>query len=257
MNVSSKYYFIIACLILTTFCVLNACKKDKTETYIADYGYNFYPDDSGLFVIYQVDSIIYDDFNRSVRYSTMYLKEAIGEQFIDNLGRKAKRIIRSYSTIDSTVQQWETHNVYYMVRNTLVAERVEENLRYIKLVFPSEDNIKWLGNKYLLSPPPYIIDTTNYLVTDWKYTISRKDREYNILSKRFDSTLIVTQIQDSSAIFKTFAKEVYAKNIGLIYKENWIVTSQDTFKIRNQYPWQDRADKGFIVRQYAIDYGKE
>lgn len=257
MSASLKYKIYIAYFVIAILCGISACKKDKTETYNADYGYSFYPDDSGLFVIYQVDSIIYDDFNRSVRYSTIYLKEAIGEQFIDNLGRKAKRIIRSYSNVDSTVQQWETHNVYYMVRNTLVAERVEENLRYIKLVFPNEDNIKWLGNKYLITPPPYIIDTTNYLVSDWKYTITRKDREYNILSKRFDSTLIVTQIQDSSAIFKTFAKEVYAKNIGLIYKENWIVTSQDTFKIRNQYPWQDRADKGFIVRQYAIDYGKE
>jgi len=257
MKTYFKYKAYIVFFFAIIICGTNACKKDKTETYNADYGYNFYPDDSGLFVIYQVDSIIYDDFNRNVRYSTIYLKEEIGEQFLDNLGRKAKRIIRSYSNVDSTIQKWETNNVYYMVRNTLVAERVEENLRYIKLVFPNENNINWLGHKYLITPPPFIIDTTNYLLTDWKYTISRKDREYLINSKRFDSTLIVTQIQDSSAIFKTFAKEVYAKNIGLIYKENWIVTSQDTFKIRNQYPWQDRADKGFIVKQYAIDYGKE
>jgi hypothetical protein len=234
-----------------------ACKKDVTTAFEGDYGYNFFPVDSGSFVIYQIDSVIYDDFNSTVRNSTIFLKEQIGEQFIDNLGRTAKRVIRSYSNVDSTIQKWETSNVYYIIRNKLVAERVEENLRYVKMVFPNENNINWLGNKYIISAPPYIIDTSNYLVRDWKYTISRRDREYLINASRFDSTLIITQIQDSSAIYKTFAKEVYARNIGMIYKENWIVTSQDTIKIRLQYPWQDRADRGFIIRQYAIDYGKE
>jgi len=249
--------FITIILIATVFCLFNACKKDKTGTYDGDYGYSYYPYDSGTFVIYQIDSIIYDDFNNTVRTSTIFLKEQVGEQFIDNLGRTARRVIRSYSNVDSTDQKWETSNVYYIVRNNTVAERVEDNLRYIKMVFPNEDNQKWLGNKYIITPPPYILDTTNYQVKDWKFTISRRDREYFINSTRYDSTLTITQIQDSSAIYKTLAREIYARNVGMIYRENWIVTSQDTLKIRLQYPWQDRADKGFIIRQYAIDYGKE
>jgi len=252
-----KYKVSLIILIATLLCFMNACKKDKTDTFDGDYGYSYFPDDSGKFVIYQVDSIIYDDFNSSVRNSTIYLKEQVGEQFIDNLGRTAKRVIRSYSHVDSTIQHWETSNVYYMVRSTTVAERVEDNLRYIKMVFPNDDNQKWLGNKYIISPPPYILDTTNYLVKDWKFTISRKDREFIINSTRYDSTLTITQIKDSSAIYKTMAQEIYARNVGLIYRENWIVTSQDTLKIRLQYPWQDRADKGFIIRQFAIAYGKE
>lgn len=238
-------------------CLINACKKDKTTTYEGDYGYSYFPYDSGTFVIYKVDSIIYDDFNRSVRTSTIYLKEQVSEQFIDNLGRTAKRLIRSYSTIDSTNQRWETENIYYIIRTNTTAERVDENLRYVKMVFPNTDNQKWLGNKYIISPPPYLLDTSNYQVKDWKFTISKRDREYFINTTRYDSTLTITQINDSSAIYKTLYKEVYARNVGLIYKEDWVVTSQDTLKIRLQYPWQDRADKGFIIRQYAIDYGKE
>ncbi len=252
-----QYRILLMSLIIAIFCFVNACKKNKTETFVGDYGYSYFPDDSGIFVIYQIDSVIYDDFTNTVRTSTIYLKEQVGEQFIDNLDRVGKRIIRSYSNVDSTIQKWETNNVYYIVRNTLVAERVEENLRYIKMVFPNENNKNWLGNKYIVSAPPYIIDTSNYSVRDWKFSVSRRDREYLINSTRYDSTLTITQIQDSSAIFKTLAKEIYAKNIGLIYRESWIVTSQDTFKIRNQYPWQDRADRGFIIRQFAIDYGKE
>lgn len=249
----------LAFIILFTviICFVIACKKDKTTTYKGDYGYSYYPYDSGTFVVYKIDSIIYDDFNRTVRTSTIYLKEKVGEQFIDNLGRTAKRLWRAYSNVDSTYQNWENTNVNYIIRNTTSAERVEENLRYVKMVFPNEDNQKWLGNKYITVPLPYLLDTANYRVQDWKYTISKRDREFFINSKRYDSTLTITQIQDSSAIFKTYFKEVYARNIGMIYKENWVVTSQDTIKIRLQYPWQDRADKGFIIRQYAIDYGKE
>jgi hypothetical protein len=40
---------------------------------------------------------------------------------------------------------------------------------------------------------------------------------------------------------------------GWYIKELWIVTGQTNIG----QPWEDRAQKGFILRQYAIDYGKE
>lgn len=227
-----------------------SCEK-QTDTSDYDIGYNYLPDDSGSFVIYQVDSIIYDDFDNSRRNRTIYLKEKIGEQFTDNLGRQAKKILRYYSDTMTTV--WELFNVDYLVKNDLTAERVEDNLRYIKLVFPNDVNKKWLGNKYITIPPPYIIDTSNYYLNDWKYTIVNRDRYYDNGRKIFDSTMLVSHIQDSSAITKTYSIERYARSVGLVYREFWIVTGQ----INIGAPWEDRAQKGFILRQYAIDYGKE
>ena len=73
--------------------LLASCKKE-TETVNFDLGYNYFPDDSGSFVIYKVDSVLYNNFNPAQlkRYSSYYLKEIINEQFIDNLGRTAKRV---------------------------------------------------------------------------------------------------------------------------------------------------------------------
>lgn len=229
---------------------MQSCKK---ETDISDYdiGYNYLPDDSGSFVIYKVDSVIYNDFDNSRRFSTVYLKEKIGEQFTDNLGRTAKKILRYYS--DTMTTEWELHNVDYLIKTQLVAERVEDNLRYIKLVFPNDVNKKWLGNKLITIPPPYIIDTSNYFLNDWKYTIKNRDTYYDNGTLIFDSTLLVSQIQDSSAITKTYSVERFARSVGLVYKELWIVVGQ----INIGAPWEDRAEKGFILRQYAIDYGKE
>lgn len=241
-------------ILIAVISFMSSCKKE-TDVSDYDYGYNYLPDDSGAFVIYKVDSVLYNDFDNSVRYSTVYLKEKIGEQFTDNLGRTAKKILRYYS--DTMTTQWELFNVDFMVKTSMLAERVEDNLRYIKMVFPNDVNKKWLGNKLITIPPPYILDTTNYYLNDWKYTIKNRDKYYDNGFKVFDSTLLITQIQDSSAITKTYATEMYARSVGLVFKECWLLTTQDSVKIRLNFPWEQRADKGFIIRQYAIDYGKE
>lgn len=231
-------------------CSISSCKKE-TDTVNLDFGYNYFPDDSGVYVIYKVDSIIYDDFTATKRNSTIYLKETLTEEITDNLGRPARKIERSYA--NNPTSGWSLFNVYYQVKTKKVAERVEENLRYVKLVFPNDNNSSWLGNKYIISPPPYILDGNNYRVGDWKYTVQQKDVSYTNGFQTFDSSLTVFHIYDSSAINKTYSLEKYSRDIGLVYKELWIVTGQTNIGL----PWEIRAQKGFILRQYAIDYGKE
>lgn len=236
-------YIVFAVLLITVSC------KKETDTFTSDYGYNYLPDDSGSFVIYKVDSFLYDDFNNTKRTRTIYLKEEVTEQFVDNLGRLAKKVEKSYS--DTLTNTWQVFKVDYIVKTNIVAERWEDNLRYIKLVFPTEEEASWLGNKYIVSPPPYILDSANYRVADWRYSIDNKDVIYDNSYQVFDSTLTVFHIYDSSAINKTYSIEKYARNVGLVYKEFWIVTGQTNIGA----PWFDRAEKGFIMFQYAIDYG--
>jgi len=253
-----KNYAVISILLMLLW--ITSCKKEETYTSNYDYGYTYFPDDSGRFVIYKVDSVLYNDFDRSVKYTSIFLKEKITDRFLDNMGRTAKKVLRFYSdtiSIDTISTIWEQYNTNYIVKTSIVAERVEDNLRYIKMVFPNDVNKKWLGNKYITIPPPFVIDTTNYYLNDWKFTIKNRDKFFNDGVKSFDSSLLITQIQDSSAITKTYSVERYARNVGLIYKEMWMVSTQDSIKIRLQLPWEQRADKGFIVRQYAIAYGKE
>lgn len=245
-----KRTFSYSLLIILFLLALSACKRESYNVDV-DMGYNYYPDDSGDYVVYRVDSTIFDDFTSTKRTSTVYLKERIADQFVDNLGRTAKRVERFYA--DTLPQTWQLFDVYYIVKDQKTVERVEDNLRYIKLVFPNSVNTQWLGNRYIISPPPYILDSSNYRVQDWLYTIQDRDMFYDNSFKTFDSTLTVFQIYDSSAINKTYSIEKYARNVGMVYKEFWIVAGQTNIGL----PWEDRAEKGFILRQYAIDYGKE
>ena len=47
--------------------------------------------------------------------------------------------------------------------------------------------------------------------------------------------------------------EKYAKNIGLVYKELWRLDAQ----LVDDQIYEENAQFGFILRQYAVDSGKE
>jgi len=45
---------------------------------------------------------------------------------------------------------WLLKNVWYSVKTDKNVERVEENIRYIKLIFPIRNNAKWDGNALII-----------------------------------------------------------------------------------------------------------
>ncbi len=247
---TSSYKFLIFCIAIVFF---SACKKE-TDTVNFDYGYNYFPDDSGSYIIYKVDSVIYNDFDilNLKRKSSLYLKEIITERFVDNLGRSAKKVER-YVT-DSLNHPWIFFNVWYIVKNTTNVEKVEDNVRYIKLTFPLSQGNTWKGNKYnLVNHFPYVdlkFTTTNF---DWNYNLKELNVNYTDDFIDSDSSLTVLQVADSSDVQKVYSVEKYARNIGLVYKELWRLDAQ---LVDNQ-SYEDNAVFGFILRQYAVDYGKE
>src|ERR1035437_494730 len=130
----AKYIFLLMLFCGITFF---SCKKDKPIAASVDFGYNYYPNDVGHYVIYQVDSVnntpnVFD----SIRYQ---LKELIAATFLDNSGRPTLRIERYYKMFHFNTHSydsvWSVPRVWSANRTTSTAEKVEENIRYIKLVF--------------------------------------------------------------------------------------------------------------------------
>lgn len=246
--------FICKILFFVLVVVFIASCKKETETINFDYGYNYYPDDSGAYIIYKVDSVLYNDFDplNLKRYSSGYLKEIVVEQFTDNLGRPAKRIERFVT--DSLNHPWRFANVWYIVKNKTNVERVEDNIRYIKLTFPVSEGNTWRGNKYnVINHFPYVdlkFTTTNF---DWNYSVTEVNKNYSAGTINSDSTLTVLQTADSSNVQKVYSVEKYAKNIGLVYKELWRLDAQ----LVDDQTYENNAVYGFILKQYAIAYGKE
>src|ERR1051325_5894407 len=95
------------------------CSCNKTEPFTIDYKYDYYPVEIGHYVIYDVDSIVFNDFTQQSDTFHYQKKNVIDSSFIDNSGREAHKLIR-YQRKDSS-QGWTLTDVWYVVRtqNTL------------------------------------------------------------------------------------------------------------------------------------------
>lgn len=192
-----------------------SCKKDSTIPPV-DMGYKYFPVNKGHWIIYDVDSTVWDDFFplEDPRHDSTYnfqLKEITESIFNDNASRTTERIER-YKKIGSL--DWYLKNVWFSNLTNSTAEKVENNIRYLKLTFPIRKGLTWNGNIYNTEDKQ-------------DYTYKEIHAPYSINGISFDSTLTVVQkVDTNSLIKKEFAIEVYAKNIGLIYKKQFTKETQ-------------------------------
>lgn len=149
-----------------------------------------------------VDSIYHNAFtgkNDSFHYE---IKETLDTFFLDNMQDTAARIIISHRANDSSV--WTPYKALYIKCNSLYAERVEENIRYIKLSYPLNFEKIWNSNA-LNTLKENILFYTGI------------NTSVNIGTINYDSSLIV-EAEPIHNPFEDFEyKEIYGKNYGLLY----------------------------------------
>lgn len=224
--------------------VFASCSKESTYE-LGNVGHDYIVDKIGHYVIYQVDSTVYNDFDETVRDTTLQFKEVISEVFIDNVGREAHRVLRYERPTKD--EDWELTRSYYFVKDLRRVEKVEENIRFINFVFPPQKNITWDGNKYIEA-----VENLKYL-KDWNYRFTDVDVNYNVLGNAYQNVAHILLQDKENAIEKIYAKESYARGIGLIYKEWWHLETQNI----SDDPWEEKAQKGFIAKMQVLSYGKE
>lgn len=228
----------LAAVALLVF-ILPSCKTEK-DTYVADFAYEYYPTDSGHYVVYNVDSIRYDKNagNDTARYQLM---EMITDTFYDNenvLNYRLELFRRPNAT-----SSWSFDRVWFLKKTTTTLQKVEDDLRFIKLVFPPAEGKTWNGNLYIPDTDPFR-DFEN-----WEYAYSLTNQPYTVNTLSFDSTVTVSQVDVEDLIQKKFRKEVYARNIGMIYQEWAIMSKQDVTQ-----PWETGAETGFKIYMRLVDH---
>lgn len=232
-------------LSLFLFAALTSLLSCKKDTEVIDPGYAYFPDATGQYVIYEGDSIQYNDDLESPHDTFRFMvKEVIESVFYDNEGRPTLRIERYYKmendTIPYSAMQWKLSDVWSANRTATSAERVEEDQRYVKLIFPLAEGKKWNGNAYNTQGA-------------WEYEYSSVHEGGTVNGKTFDSIATVLQRDESNLVERVFAQEKYAKNVGLIYKELLQIKKQprDTADLP---PYEDTT--GVWYRLKVVEYGK-
>jgi hypothetical protein len=197
----------------TLLVLLGGCKKDDPAT--VDLGYAYFPKDSGHWIEYNVDSLRVGDGESTTWNYT--IREVVTDAFTDLEGRPAQRVIRY--TKDSS-NAWIPKDVWWQTRDNVRAERSEENMRRIKLIFPPRTTSLWNTNA---------TNTTRA----FELTYEEVDVPWSVNGMTFDSTVLVVGTYESNLINTKIYKERYAKHVGLVYRE--VDSSQTQFGNNGSY----------------------
>lgn len=178
----------------------------------------------GKYVTYRLDSLQFKNFGTQDTIVSYQAKDVIDAAITDNLGRPSWRVVRYLSDTTGTAE-WVPDITYMVTATKQDVEVVENNLRYIKLVYPVTDGYNWSGNSYIDATS----DTFNVVtyLYGWTYTYDSIGMSYNTLMGSVANTLTVIQQPDvtigdfsnpTQFSERDYSAEVYGKGIGLIYK---------------------------------------
>ena len=175
-------------------------------------GYDYFPNNIGHWVIYNVDSISFnplipagsDTFNYQV-------KDVIDSFYTDNTGARTQVIVRYERSNSST--PWVYQKTYTANLTTTNATRTEDGVKYVKLIFPVSLNAVWNGGAFSTIPSTY------FQWNDTSFQYSAVNISATVGTTTFDSTLTVLQDNDNSRLYHRLYIEQYAVNVGRIFKQ--------------------------------------
>jgi hypothetical protein len=214
MKILNQFVFLILLFAM-------ACSEDESvEVKNSDLGYNYQPLVLGQELIYQVDSITYDDFTGTVDTISYKLRELIEETDIDQIGNEVF-IVSVYTRLSDT-NSWKKKKVIQKSIVNTRYEKLENNLLTIPLVFPISKDVSWNVNS---------LNTNEEVI--YSYDSFHEFGEYNNLD--YDSVLVVNQLDEENLIEKIYSQEVYASGVGLIEKKHQQLNTNIDGTIKNGF----------------------
>ena len=232
--------------------VFAACQKTPDD-YQSEEGREYYPLAIGKYWVYEVDSTIYDpNGDTSVYTSKTFAKEAILDTLSDEAGNllyKFERYERSADTLP-----WQVVKVFTASVQGQQLIRTEDNLRFIPLTFPLRKNKAWDGHVYF--DPSLIVTVAGEsleMFKGWAYKLASVGEPLEVGGLQFPETATVREADNENLIELRTARAVYAKGVGLVYRELWILDTQCIEACDGQ-AWEEKAEKGFILQQKIISY---
>ncbi|MBC7885626.1 MAG: hypothetical protein H7X99_09135 [Saprospiraceae bacterium] len=235
MKFKVNYLFIILSFFLLS------C-EDETE--IIDesaFGYDFFPVAQGKSWIYASDSVIYDNEGTQIDTFRSFLREEMGESFVDEEGNTVYKLMRYFRRNES--DPWSRINTWTLFSNKTNAIRTEENLKFVKLVFPVRKGLRWNGNIFV--DENIKIDVAGEMIEmykNWKHRMEEIDVDF-MYKDTTVKAIRVNLVDETSIIDRRKVTEYYGKNLGLLKKEMIILDSDGS---RPNDPWEVKAKKGFI-----------
>lgn len=208
-----------------------SCKKETPISEVSDFGYPFFPIKIGDSAFYQVQKITWDDFDQTIDTSSYLLCEFIESVSTNYIGDSLYRIERMKRNSNS--DPWNFDSTWFALKNKHEALRVENNITFVKIVFPIFENQTWNGNIYNLQG-------------EKRYTSSFISA-IEVSGITYSNALKIQQQDFESIINSDIETEYYAHSVGLIQ-----ATKLHVYKIYNPESGQFEISSGYSYTQNRI-----
>ena len=199
-------------------------------------GFNYFPLEIGDFRTYDVEKIEYSLFfpTDTSRYQ---LKQVVVDTFLTQ--NEVNFVLHRFSRGTSS-DNWSLDSVWTSRRTQNHAIVVENNVPFVKIVFPIDINKKWNGNLFNTSP------VDEYEITEIGGSIDTPAGTF------FDNLTIFENDDPDTLIFQDIRTSVYAQDVGLVYKYHSILDFCNT-----DPDCLGNLEFGTKFEQILIEYGKE
>ena len=227
----------------------------------SDWGYNYYPMDIGMEWNYEMDSITLRPQIGGVLFDSVHL--LVRETLVDTI-RDLEELLwfrgERYDRHSDTLP-WRFRQTFLLRRDGQRAYRREDNLEFVKMVFPVKQHKNWDGHAAFDEFREIEVGGQPIQIyRDWNYHFVSVDEIENIGNLSYDSLTVIEGVDtDDDIVDRRFAIEKYARGIGLVYREMEVFETQcndccglDLIQCI-ELPWRDKAEAGFIIRQWLVE----
>ena len=232
-NTTLYLFFILSSLLAFTACKDEAPETPKDIT----FGQSFYPIQKGQFQTFLVQQTRYA-LNEAPVTTTYQLKEVIGDEFEGENGEKLNEVLRYVRP--NGLEVFRLDSVFSVRKDENVVVKMEHNVPYVKMDFPVEEGKIWNGNLFNARPAK-------------DFLAEEVGTAKSVGGNNFSTTFTIIESQDSSLVDKNLRYEIYANEVGMIYKrtEDFIYCNQP------ECFGQKIIERGIVSELTIFDWGIE
>jgi hypothetical protein len=227
--------FFAGFLLSTVFLALVSCDSGD-DAGVPDRGYRYFPLAVGHYQLYDVVEIRYT--LRDPDTARYELHVEMTDAFLNADGDSTYVVYRSKRLPGEVA--WTYLETWSARRTSEELVIQEENMPYVKLRFPPYNGQIWNGNAYNTG------ERDDYQLDSLGQGQTRGAQHFD------DCVTVLQHDNDDFIVFLDQRKEVYAANIGLIYKE----TTQLSYCTQPGCLAQQLVEQGVIYKQWLKEYGK-
>lgn len=210
---------------------------DSSDSPNTDIGKDYFPLQTGRFIVYDVEQTDYALGEPII--SGYELKVVVVDSFLN--AQNDYTYVLHRSTRPDDTSPWTYLNTWSVRDAALETVVSEGNLPVVNLKYPARSGFTWNGNLY------------NTIGEDEFEMVSlREEKTFNMLEFP-DCLTVLQQDNDDFIVALDQRKEIYARDVGLVYKDSTVLF----YCTQPECLGQQIVEEGVIYKQTVKAYGVE